>query len=207
MRRVPADPESCVMTRHLYRRTGLCIASALGLASTVAATVSQAQPPPGYNPNAPPPGTFAPPPTSAGRPYDSNAYESDQAYAQQFSAWAARYCVDRRNNNVAAGALIGGLLGSTIGAGAGGGRGAFVGGALGAGTGAAVGSARSRDACPPGYVVRAGAPPFAYAPPPSYVGPNGPGPGWYHPWAWEGGRWVYYPYRSWYWSHRGYWRR
>ena len=30
-------------------------------------------------------------------------------------------------------------------------------------------------------------------------------PAWYNPWVWSGGRWVYYPYRYWYWYHPAYW--
>ena len=103
-----------------------------------------------------------------------------QAYAQQYSAWAARYCVDKRNQNIAAGALIGGVLGAAIGGGVTGRGGpAFFGGALGAGTGASIAGSQSPGGCPPGFVVRAGAPGFVYAGPVygSYSAPPGTGPG------------------------------
>jgi hypothetical protein len=79
--------------------------------------------------------------------------------------------------------------------------GTIVGGALGATAGAAIGanSAESAD-CPPGYYIRSGAPRFDYGPPPPY------GPSWYNPWFFEGGVWLYRPYRYWYWTHDSYWR-
>jgi hypothetical protein len=173
----------------------------------------------GQPPPPPPPGGYGPPPGQAeppppgGQAYDERAQQADQVYAQQYQDWAARYCVDQRNNNVAAGAVIGGVFGALLGAGVAGrhsrGAGAAIGGALGAGTGAAVGASQSNSYCPPGYVLRAGAPPFAYAGP-YYGGPYYGGPGWYNPWVWYGGRWTYYPYRSWYWHRHGYgpgWRR
>jgi len=160
---------------------------------------------------APPRGQYAEPPPGyqdRGANYDDRSQQADRAYGDRYSRWAAQYCVDRRNNNTAAGAIIGGVFGAVLGAGIAGprnaGAGALVGGALGAGTGAAIGSSSSVGAgCPPGYVVRAGAPAF-------YYGGYGPGvvyaPAWYRPWVWSGSRWNYYPYRSWYWNHRAYWR-
>ena len=58
--------------------------------------------------------------------------------------------------------------------------------------------------CPPGYYVRSGAPAFAYG-----GGGYGVvvGPSWYNPWIWYSGRWVYRPYRYWYFNNGGaYWR-
>jgi hypothetical protein len=157
----------------------------------------------------PPQGQYAPPPPGYenGGAYDDQSQQTDRDYARRYSAWSAQNCVDQRNNNTAAGAIIGGIFGAVLGAGIAGprnaGAGAIVGGALGAGTGAAIGSSSGAGAgCPPGYVVRAGAPAFYYG--------GGPGiywaPAWYHPWFWSGGRWVYRPYRDWYWNHRNYWR-
>jgi hypothetical protein len=54
--------------------------------------------------------------------------------------------------------------------------------------------------CPPGYVLREGAPTFGYAAPASGVFWA---PSWYNPWVWYGGAWVYRPYRSWYFTHGG----
>ncbi len=31
------------------------------------------------------------------------------------------------------------------------------------------------------------------------------GPSWYQPWVWADGRWVYHPYREWYYRHPTYW--
>jgi hypothetical protein len=202
--------------RRLKTTAGVCLAT-LAAASVVAeATVASAQdyngPPPGYNQgypsdSAPPQGQYAPPPPGyeQGGAYDQQAEQADQAYAEQYSRWSAQNCVDRQNNNTAAGAVIGGVLGAALGAAAGGrnpGAGAAVGGLLGAGTGAAIGSTSSPGGgCPPGYVIRAGAPAFYWGGP-AVVGWA---PAWYHPWVWAGGRWVYHPYRSWYWGHRTYW--
>jgi hypothetical protein len=164
-------------------------------------------PPPGYN-QAPSQGQYAPPPP--GGAYNGQAQQYDQDYAARYSAWAAQYCVDRRNNNTAAGAIIGGVLGAVIGSSVAGrhdrGGGAIVGGVLGAGAGAAVGSSSTDTrGCPPGYVIRAGAPVFYYGGGPAY-GPAYWGPSWYNPWVWSGGRYVYTPYRRWYYGHPGYWR-
>ena len=105
--------------------------------------------------------------------------------------------MDQRTGNTAAGAIVGGALGAIAGAALTGGHssGALAGGAVGALTGAAVGSSEPTS-CPPGYVVRAGAPVFAYAGP-AYD--PGLAPAWYQPWVWVGDRWVYYPYRYAYW--------
>lgn len=155
-------------------------------------------PPPGYG-QGPPQGQYAPPPGGA---YNVQAQQYDRDYAARYSAWAAQNCVDRQHNNAVAGAIIGGVLGSVIGGGiAGRGEhfgGAVVGGAVGATAGAAIGSSSTDTrGCPPGYVIRAGAPAFYYGGPVVY------GPAWYNPWLWSGGRWVYHPYREWYWRHRG----
>jgi hypothetical protein len=168
-------------------------------------------PPPGQGDVAPPPGQPVPPPSDArsGGAYDPRAQQYDQDYARRYSAWAAQYCVDRRNNNAAAGAIIGGILGAALGGGLAGrhdvGAGVVVGGALGAGTGAAIGASSSNSAnCPPGYVVRADAPAFYYGP--AVYGPDVIyGPAWYNPWVFVGGQWIYRPYRSWYWGHGAYW--
>ncbi len=102
--------------------------------------------------------------------------------------------------------MIGGALGAILGGGISGhAGGAFLGGALGASAGAAVGSASSSGGnCPPGYVIAPGAPAF--------VGPVVYAPGWYNPWVFEGGRYVYVPYRTYYWHQHGWrggrdWRR
>ena len=160
-----------------------------------------------YQP-APPRGQYAPPPPGyeQGGAYDDQSQQYDRDYANRYSQWAAQYCVDQRNTNPAAGAIIGGVLGAVIGSSVAGrgdrGAGAVIGGALGAGTGAAIGSSSSSGAgCPPGYVVRGGAPGFAWAGPSVVTW----APAWYHPWVFAGGRWVYHPYRNWYWQHRNYW--
>ena len=159
-------------------------------------------------PTAPPSGQYAAPPTgseASGSTYDQGAQQYDRAYANQYAHWAAQNCVDQRSNT-AAGAAIGGVLGAVLGSSVAGRgshvAGAVAGGALGATAGAAVG-ASSSTACPPGYVVAPGAPAF-------YSGPAYPaevvyGPAWYQPWVWVDGRWVYRPYRYWYWTNHAYW--
>ena len=192
---------------------GACVAalSAVSLLADASAASAQSG---DYNNGqgdpAPPSGQYAPPPegVQSGAAYDSRAQGADREYAARYSAWAAQNCVDQRNNNTAAGAVIGGVLGAVVGAGVAGpgnrGAGAVIGGALGAGTGAAVGASSASSSCPPGYVIRAGAPVFAYS---GYYAPGYVyGPAWYRPWVWYGGRWVYRPYRYWYWNHRAYWR-
>ena len=157
----------------------------------------------------PPPGQYAPPPPGAEQPgsvYDDRAQRYDYDYGRRYSGWAARYCIERRNDNAAAGAIIGGVLGAVIGGGMAGrgdhGAGMVVGGALGAGTGALIGASSSAPGgCPPGYVIRSGAPAF-YAP----ADPVFWAPGWYNPWVWGGGGWIYRPYRAWYFNHGAYWR-
>jgi hypothetical protein len=206
MRRTPAD----------IAARGLAIALSLGLTleATAAAALPYGPPPPppqgaypGGPPVAPPSGQYAPPPPGyegQGAVYDDRAQRYDREYADRYSQWAARYCVDRRNNNTAAGAIIGGILGAVVGSNV---SGSIIGGALGATAGAAIGSnASTSPDCPPGYYVRGGAPRFDYAPPGYGPAPAYYAPDWYNPWAFEGGVWLYRPYRYWYWSHNTYWR-
>lgn len=186
---------------HLRAAVAACAAALLATTAFEAAPAA-AQ---GYPSDvAPPQGQYAEPPQGMdqGGDYDDQAQQQDEAYADAYSRWAAQNCVSQANNT-AAGALIGGILGAGIGAAVSRhpGTGAAIGGAIGAGTGAVAGAA-SQGACPQGYVVAAGAPAFVYA--------GGPyvawAPAWYNPWVWVGGRWVYHPYRRWYWAHRAYWR-
>lgn len=156
----------------------------------------------------PPQGEYAPPPDGAGPDsnYDPRIQQQDQAYGDAYANWAARYCVQQRQNNAAAGAVVGGVLGALVGSGiAGRGNhtgGAIVGGAVGATAGAAIGSnSGDQSSCPPGYVVTGGAPAFYYQ---GYAPVYGPA--WYNPWIFVGGRWSYRPYRSWYYGHPNYWR-
>jgi hypothetical protein len=191
----------------------------------------QQQPPPGYNDQQPPPQGYndqeppqgyegqppqgqdqaqrynVPPPAGYG-PNDYNQDNSPQArqedarYSYAAEQWAAQNCIQQQQNATAAGAVIGGIFGAFLGAGIAGhynqGAGAVVGAGLGAVTGAAIGnaSAQSNPACPPGYALRAGAPGF-YAPV-VYAAP-----GWYDPWIWYGGHWLYrpYPYHRFYYGH------
>jgi hypothetical protein len=202
------------MNRRTLRISVRALASLLALAAAGAPTLAAAQPY-GYGPPpgdvGPPQGEYAPPPPGAegpGSTYDGDAQRYDRAYADRYSRWAARYCVDRRTN-AAAGAAIGGVLGAVLGAGLSGrgshAAGAFAGGALGAVAGGALGaSSGNGPTCPPGYVVEPGAPPFAYPAP--YPAEVVYGPSWYQPWVFVGGAWVYRPYRYWYWNHAPYWR-
>ena len=207
------------MSRH-FRKTAAnavaaTIALALGLQAVTALAQPYPQPPPAYDRSqgygsdeAPPPGQYAPP--AGGPSYDPRAEQYDRDYADRYQDWAARYCIDRRNNNTAAGAVIGGVLGALVGSSVAGhhdrGEGAVVGGLVGAGAGAAIGSSSNPDSsvCPPGYAVAPGAPAFAYAPP-AYA-PVVVAPAWYNPWVFAGGRWTYRPYRYWYYGHPDYWR-
>ncbi|MDE2302086.1 MAG: hypothetical protein KGK11_05955 [Sphingomonadales bacterium] len=173
-------------------------------------------PPPGYN-GGPPPGDVPPPVGYDGTrmPPPPPGYQqgpdwrdqqaADQRYAWQAEQWAHEFCV-KAHGNTAAGAVIGGVLGMIVGGGIAGpgsrGFGSFAGGALGAGAGAAIASNSNSDAtspgCPPGFVVRGGAR-WGYAPPGYYYA----APGWYRPWVFIDGNWIYrpYPYHSWYWHH------
>lgn len=176
---------------------------ALGLVAQAGAAAAQDYDR-GYD--GPPQGQYAPPPDETYQNYDSRAQGQDQGYSDAYNRWAGRYCVDQRNNNAAAGAVIGGVLGALVGSGvAGRGNhtgGAIVGGALGATAGAAIGSSSSSSSCPPGYVTSPGAPTFYYQ---GYA-PSYYGPAWYNPWIFVGGRWTYRPYRYWYYNHPNYWR-
>jgi hypothetical protein len=190
------------------------LAAALALTALTDPVIAAAQTPANTSAvTAPPSGQSAPPPAgseASGSIYNRSAQQYDRAYADQYSRWAAENCVDQRNNNTAAGAVIGGVLGAVLGSNvAGHGArtgGAIVGGALGATAGAAVGASVNPGAtCPPGYVVRAGAPTFYYVGP-VYGADVMYGPGWYQPWVWVDDHWVYRPYRYWYWGHPTYWR-
>ncbi|HEY4114892.1 MAG TPA: hypothetical protein VGM17_12630 [Rhizomicrobium sp.] len=184
----------------------LLVSTGLAIVPAAAQDSGDYGPPPGGNDQyGPPQGQYAEPPPGSdqGGEYDDQSSQQDEQYAQAYSDWAAQNCVDQANN-AATGAVIGGILGAGIGAATSrhAGHGALVGGAIGAGAGAVAGSASGQGGCPPGYVIRGGAPGFAFA--------GGPyvawAPAWYHPWVRVGGRWVYHPYRSWYWHHRAYWR-
>ena len=92
-------------------------------------------------------------------------------------------------------ALVGGALGGRHDRGAG----VFAGAAVGAVGGAAVASSSGGDTspgCPPGFVVRGGAPDWGYQPEGYYYA----APSWYRPWVFIDNGWVYrpYPYHSFY---------
>jgi len=165
-------------------------------------------PPAGYDGNQPPP----PPPGYTADPIYAPNSAADQRYEAYAEDWAARNCV-RSSGNTATGAVIGGLFGALLGSSVAGyhnrGTGALVGGLAGAAGGAAVGSAQDNatsPGCPPGYVMRRGAPAFYYD---GYgAGYVYSAPGWYRPWIFVGGRWTYrpYPYHTWYYRHYGWGR-
>lgn len=166
------------------------------------------QAPAGYDPSQPPP----PPPGYEGAPMTEDQQRADAAYATAAQQWAAENCV-KSGGNVAAGAVIGGIFGALIGAGVSGyghtGAGTAIGAAIGGTAGAAIASGQqgaTSPGCPPGYVLRGGAPGFYYGGPYVYAAPA-----WYNPWIWYGGSWLYrpYPYHVWYahhygWRHDGY---
>jgi hypothetical protein len=154
-------------------------------------------PPPGYDGNQPPP----PPPG-----YNGGASQQQQAqdarYERQAEQWAQDNCV-KSHGNVAAGAVVGGIFGALIGGAASHGRGGGVaaGALLGGTTGAVIAAGSgggTSPGCPPGYVVRDGAPGWGYDANYDYAAP-----GWYRPWVWYGDRWVFrpYPYHNWYYRH------
>jgi hypothetical protein len=172
-------------------------------------------PPPGYSPGyaygepdvAPPEGY-----DDRYRSYDfsNRARDEDARYSVAVQRWAADNCINSRNDNAAAGAVIGGIFGAIVGSSVAGrhdrAAGAIIGGAVGAMAGSAIGASRTSPGCPPGYAVREGAsafaPGFAFAGGYAYAAPPG-----YRPWIWTGGRWVYrpYPYHR-YWYRRERWR-
>lgn len=143
------------------------------------------QPPPGYSAQ------------DAQRDAAPAARDYDRQYAAAAEAWSAANCVRQEQNRTAAGAIIGGVLGAVIGSNVAGGRdrgaGAVVGGALGAVAGGAIANNQG-PGCPPGFVVRSGAPTFYYGPPPGASVVVYDAPTWYNPWIWYDGRWIYRPY-------------
>jgi hypothetical protein len=164
-------------------------------------------PPPGYNGSAPPP----PPPGYQSDPRAAADQQAqDQRYAVYAQQWEQAYCV-KAHGNTGEGAVLGGVVGALLGSGIAGrgsrGAGAVVGAGVGAVGGAAIASSSNSNAtspgCPPGYVVRNGAPAFSYG---GYGQPYlYAAPGWYQPWVFYGGVWTYrpYPYHTWYYGHYG----
>jgi hypothetical protein len=145
----------------------------------------------------PPPGYTA---QDAQRDESQQMRDQDRAYAAQAEAWAQANCQRAEANRTTGGAILGGILGAVIGSNlaSGGGRtgGAIIGGVGGAALGANV-AKNSQGACPQGYAMRAGAPPYP-APVVVYDAPD-----WYNPWIWYDGRWMYrpYPYHRYYHEH------
>ncbi len=160
----------------------------------------QMQPPPGYTAQ------------DAQRDQAAQAQAYDQQYAAAAEAWSNANCIRQEQNRTAAGAIIGGVLGAVIGSAAAGrhdaGAGAIVGGGLGAIAGGAIANS-SGPGCPPGFVLRSGAPVFAYAPPPGAAVVVYDAPPEYNPWFFYSGRWVYrpYPYHRYYHDHYPRYRR
>ncbi len=120
--------------------------------------------------SAPPSGQYAAPPQGAENGnvgYDDQSQQADRAYADQYSRWAARYCVDQHNNNTTAAQSSAVCWELRLGPGVAHnpGTGAAIGGAIGLGTGAAVGASQPTYGWPPGYVVATGAAAFAYTGP------------------------------------------
>lgn len=156
-------------------------------------------PPRGYDGTRPPP----PPPGYDPGPGYAAQQQADQRYAYEAEQWSRQYCV-KAHGNAGTGAIIGGIFGAILGGGLSGrhssGAGVFAGAAVGAAGGAVIagssGSNATSPGCPPGYVVRGGAPGYAYAAPSYYYA----APGWYRPWVFIDGAWAYrpYPYHDWY---------
>lgn len=168
-------------------------------------------PPAGYNPQGGPNQPLPPPPgyTAQDAQQDAAQRAYDAQYASAAQAWFQANCVRQEQNRTAAGAIIGGVLGAVIGSSVAGrhdrGAGAIVGGGLGAIAGGAVANSSGGPGCPTGYVLRAGAPAFVYAPPPGAAYVVYDAPAWYNPWFFYGGRWVYrpYPYHRYWAEHYG----
>lgn len=212
------------------RAAVLALVAATAFVIQPAVASAQAAPPPPPGPPAP---AYAPAPAAPqaapgpGGDYNSWAYQQDyQNYRNQYAAWAEQNCVTKHQNNIATGAIVGGVFGALLAGSIAGwaARGAWIlfGGSLGLGVGAAVGAATSAPGCPNGYFVRAGAPPFAYSGPayayrpPAYGPDYGPayyatqptyGSSYYAPrpawrpnggWYWDGYRWVRRPYQNYY---------
>jgi hypothetical protein len=179
-------------SRRFLRSAAATVALAVSL--TALASTAAADPPPGVEYGNPPP----PPPPSGYSDADRSRdlaqaqIDADRSYQRAVEQWAAANCVREQDNRTVAGAVIGGALGALTGGVVGRGPGAAVGGAVGAVAGAAVGAGSTSPGCPPGYVVRVGAPPFYYV----YHGPEWVyvAPPDYRPWIWVGGRWFYRPY-------------
>jgi hypothetical protein len=192
----------------LNKAVALSLAAATLTTGSLAAAQDSNPPPP---PQTPPDGHYNVPPPPGYQPgadeRSPQAREEDDRYSYEAERWAAANCVAQRANNTASGAIIGGLLGAVVGAGLGGrydrGGAALAGGALGAVAGGAIGGSQANNPnCPPGYVLRPGAP--AFYPAPVYGGVVYAAPGWYDPWVWYGGHWIYRPYpyhRYWYRTH------
>ena len=142
----------------------------------------------------PPPGYSA---QDAQRDATPDERQYDSQYAAAAEAWSQANCVRQEQNRTAAGAIIGGVLGAVIGSSIAGrhdrGAGAIVGGGLGAIAGGAIANS-SGPGCPPGFVLRSGAPAFYYGGPPGGAYVVYDAPTWYNPWIWYGGAWIYRPY-------------
>jgi hypothetical protein len=89
--------------------------------------------------------------------------------------------------------VLGAVIGSSLAGRYDRGAGAIVGGGLGAIAGGAIANS-SGPGCPPGFVLRTGAPAFAYGPPPGAAVVVYDAPTWYNPWIWYNGAWIYRPY-------------
>lgn len=171
---------------------------------------NQGQPQGNYDYRNPPPEPAAPqgydgrtlPPPPQGYVAGAEDRAADARYAADAERWARENCV-KSHGNTGAGALVGGVLGAIIGGGLAGrhdtGVGMAAGAAIGAVGGAAVASSTGGETspgCPPGYVMRGGAPVYAYAQSDYYYA----APSWYRPWVYVDNYWVYrpYPYHGWY---------
>lgn len=200
------------MQRDTFRKTATALAIAALTLSGGGSALAQPASPDGAASGADQPRYNVPPPPGY-QPGDDQdetspqAREDDQRYSYQAERWAAQNCIAQRENNTAAGAVIGGVLGAIIGSGLAGrydrGAGIVAGGALGAVAGGAIGNSASNNPnCPPGYGLRPGGGPF-YAGP-FYGGVVYAAPPWYDPWIWYGNHWIYRPYpyhRYWYRTH------
>src|SRR5579862_1514569 len=109
-------------------KSALMAAIALSLVLDPVLASAQPEPPPPGGPGQPPPGyqpgpyygdADVPPPEgfNGSDQYDAapNAQQEDRMYADAVQRWSAQKCVDQRNSNPAAGAVIGGVFGALLG--------------------------------------------------------------------------------------------
>src|SRR5437588_8153266 len=93
--------EEPIMRSKYFGAAAATCASALLLSTALSVpAAAQGYGQPGSEDAAPPQGQYAEPPPGSdqGGDYDDQSQQQDEAYAQSYSEWAARYCVNQANN-------------------------------------------------------------------------------------------------------------